>query len=203
MAGARVRKLREEAAQLGRDPQDIQAMASMTIVAAATDAEAEALHAEYVGYIDRVGSLVRLSGFTGRDLAALPPDQPITASGAGNSIQSILENLTRGAPGKAWTVSDVANSLDPDGAQPVIVGGPKRVADALEAWMEEADVDGFNLTVAVKPETIANIVAHVVPELQRRGLYKTAYRPGTLREKLFGRGARSRPGHPSAAFRKR
>jgi FMN-dependent oxidoreductase (nitrilotriacetate monooxygenase family) len=199
----RVRRLREEAARQGRDPQSIQVMPSMNIVTAATDAEAEDLHAEYVGYLDRDGALARLSGFTGTDLAALAPDQPITASGSGNGIQSTLENLVKGgATGKAWTVGDVANSLNPDGAQPVLVGGPKRVADALEAWLEEADVDGFNIAVAVKPETIANIVAHVVPELQRRGLYKTAYRPGTLREKLFGQGARSRPGHPSAAFRK-
>ena len=68
---------------------------------------------------------------------------------------------------------------------------PNEVADELSDWVEETDVDGFNLAYAVTPETFADIVDLVVPELQRRGVYKHEYAPGTLREKLFGRGPRS------------
>jgi alkanesulfonate monooxygenase len=85
----------------------------------------------------------------------------------------------------------------------VVVGSPGRVADELERWVEATDVDGFNLAYAVRPETFADIVDLLVPELQRRGRYKMDYAPGTLREKLFGAG-RARLGqcHPAARYRR-
>ena len=51
------------------------------------------------------------------------------------------------------------------------------------------------------PETFADVVDHVVPELQRRGIYKKEYDSGTYREKLFGRGSRLGDGHPAAQHR--
>jgi hypothetical protein len=68
--------------------------------------------------------------------------------------------------------------------------------------VEATDVDGFNLAYAVTPESFEDFVALVVPELQRRGVYKREYRPGTYREKLFGPGrTRLVPPHPAARFR--
>jgi alkanesulfonate monooxygenase len=66
--------------------------------------------------------------------------------------------------------------------------------------VDATGVDGFNLAFAVRPETMRGVVAHLVPELQRRGRYRTEYPAGTLREKLFGH-ARLRPPHPAATFR--
>jgi hypothetical protein len=68
--------------------------------------------------------------------------------------------------------------------------------------VEATDVDGFNLAYAVMPETFIDVVELLVPELQRRGRYKADYRPGTLREKLFGAGrARLGKEHPAARHR--
>lgn len=68
--------------------------------------------------------------------------------------------------------------------------------------MAETDIDGFNLAYAVTPETFIDIVDLVVPELQRRGVYKVNYAAGTLREKLFGPGrARLPSNHPAARVR--
>jgi alkanesulfonate monooxygenase len=53
------------------------------------------------------------------------------------------------------------------------------------------------------PETFADVVEHLIPELQRRGAFKTEYRPGTYREKLFGRSPRLQDNHPGAARRRR
>ncbi len=161
--GVRVKKLREATAASGRRAEDIQVLVSISVIVAPTDAEAEAKHREYSGYIDYEGSLVRMSGFIGTDLSRLDPDEPIKGI-ASNGIQSILENLTVGNPNKQWTVRDVANSLDRDGVHPVVVGSPVTVVDALERWVKDADVDGFNLAVSVKPESIADFVALVVPE---------------------------------------
>ena len=79
---------------------------------------------------------------------------------------------------------------------------PERIAEELRSWTEETDVDGFNLAYAVMPETFADFVDLVVPELQRRGRYKLDYASGTLREKLYGPGrARLLADHPAARFR--
>ena len=69
-----------------------------------------------------------------------------------------------------------------------MVGPPEEVAEELIAWVEVTDVDGFNLAYAVMSETFADFVDMVMPELQRRGRYKRDYEPGTLREKLYGKG---------------
>jgi long-chain alkane monooxygenase len=92
-----------------------------------------------------------------------------------------------------------ARALTPEG--PATIGSPEQVADDLQSWVEETDVDGFNLVNVITPGTFADFIEHVVPELQRRGAYKTEYRPGTLREKLFGRGARLPQTHRAAQYR--
>jgi len=74
------------------------------------------------------------------------------------------------------------------------------VADAFEAWVAEADVDGFNLSYAFVPETFVDVVELLVPELQRRGIYKQDYAPGTLRAKISGTD-RLKPSHPGATYR--
>jgi alkanesulfonate monooxygenase len=96
-------------------------------------------------------------------------------------------------------VREVAEHVAIGGIGPVVIGTPAQVADALEAWIEATDVDGFNMCFALAPETFADIADLLVPELQRRGRYKRDYAGGTLREKLFGEGARPKRSHP--AFR--
>jgi hypothetical protein len=83
----------------------------------------------------------------------------------------------------------------------VLVGSVTQVADQLEAWMDETDIDGFNLAFAVNDETFRDVIELIVPELQRRGRYRNAYSSGTLREKLFGRGARLPENHPGRRVR--
>jgi len=82
-----------------------------------------------------------------------------------------------------------------------LVGSAEEVADELCAWVGETDIDGFNLSRTVTPESLADFIDLVVPILQERGVYKRDYRPGTLRDKLFGR-PRLPATHPAAAFRK-
>ena len=85
---------------------------------------------------------------------------------------------------------------------PAVVGSAEEVADDLIAWVEETDIDGFNLSRIVTPEGLEDFVDLVVPILQERGVYKRDYRPGTLREKLFA-GSRLLPAsHPAAAHRR-
>ena len=80
--------------------------------------------------------------------------------------------LTRTDNGR---VREVAEHVAIGGIGPVLVGSPATVADQLEAWIDETDLDGFNLAFVVRPETFVDVMNMVVPELQRRGRYKTAY----------------------------
>lgn len=94
---------------------------------------------------------------------------------------------------------EVAEHVGIGGIGPVLVGSVATVCDALERWVEATDIDGFNLCYVVAHETFADVVDQVVPELQRRGRYRTAYEPGVLGEKLFERGRpHVRASHPAA-----
>jgi FMN-dependent oxidoreductase (nitrilotriacetate monooxygenase family) len=197
----RVAALRRAVAEAGRDPRGVLIYAMMTVVVAETDAAAEALLAEYRGHASVEGALTLMSGWTGVDFAGLDPATVVrhVESEAGRSA---MDNITRADPSRVWTVGEVAEHVAIGGISPIVAGSPARVADALEAWIDATDLDGFNLTFAVRPETMRAVVDLLVPELQRRGRYPTSYRDGTLREKLFGPGhARLAPPHPAADFR--
>jgi alkanesulfonate monooxygenase len=117
-------------------------------------------------------------------------------------MTSALEAFTTADPTRSWTVRDIARHAAIGGRGPVIVGSYTEIADELQTWVAETGIDGFNLAYAVTPETFTDIVDLVVPELQRRGVYKRDYAPGTLREKLFGPGhARLPSDHPAAKVR--
>ena len=118
-------------------------------------------------------------------------------------MPSALEAFTINAdPGKTWTPREIARHAAIGGRGPVIVGSHTEVADALQDWVANTDLDGFNLAYAVTPETFADIADHVVPLLQERGAYKRDYTPGTFREKLYGPGrARLGTDHPASRHR--
>lgn len=195
----RVAAIRKLACEAGRNPADILMFAMMTVVVAPTDAEAQAKLADYRRYADPEGALTLMSGWTGVDFSRFDPAQVVehVESEAGRTA---MENITRADPDRRWTVREVGEHVSIGGIGPVIAGSPETVADQLETWIEETDIDGFNLAFAVRPETFVDVSDLLVPELQRRGRYKTEYRRGTLREKLFGR-ARLDENHPATRHR--
>jgi glycosyltransferase involved in cell wall biosynthesis len=83
----------------------------------------------------------------------------------------------------------------------VIVGSGEEVAEYLIHLLDETDIDGFNLTRTVAPESHHDFIRLVIPELQQRGRYKTAYKAGSLRNKIFSRGDQLPKQHPVQAFR--
>jgi len=118
-------------------------------------------------------------------------------------MTSALEAFTTADPDRQWTVSEIARHAAIGGRGPVLVGSSVQIADALQDWVAETGIDGFNLAYALTPETFSDIVDLVIPELQTRGAYKRDYAPGTLREKLYGAGhARLPASHPAARVRR-
>ena len=195
-----VADIRRRAADLGRDPASILIFALLTVITGRDDAQAQAKFEEYRGYVSHEGALTLMSGWTGIDFSQFAPDDPVRHI-RNDAIHSAIDALTVDDPDRIWTVRELAENSAIGGLGGRIVGGPARIADEMEAWIADTGVDGFNLAYAVTPESFEDFVEFVVPELQRRGLYKRQYVPGTLREKLFGAGPRLAAPHPADRYR--
>jgi FMN-dependent oxidoreductase (nitrilotriacetate monooxygenase family) len=178
-------------------PRSIRVFAGATLVIGRTPADAQALLAEYRAHSSVEGALAHASASLGIDFARYGWDEPVDASPT-EAIRSNIEAMTRQL-GPGWTKRMLADQFVLGSRQPPIVGSASEVADALQAWVAEADVDGFNLSRTVAPECWEAAVDLLVPELQARGVYKTNYAAGTYREKLFGAGPRLQPPHPAGS----
>jgi FMN-dependent oxidoreductase (nitrilotriacetate monooxygenase family) len=202
IARSMVSKARELARAQGRDPDSLKFITMVTVIVADTQAAAEAKHAEYAAYASVEGSLARFSALMQIDLSEFDPDVPLEYVET-DGIRGVIQLFTRLDSTRQWTPRDIAEFVGVGGGGPVIVGSPTQVADELERWIEEADVDGFNLCDPVPPVTYSDFVEYVVPELQRRGRVWTDYEGNTLRESLLEPGqVRARADHPAAAFRR-
>jgi alkanesulfonate monooxygenase SsuD/methylene tetrahydromethanopterin reductase-like flavin-dependent oxidoreductase (luciferase family) len=184
----------------GRKPDDILIFALMTVIVGRTDEEARAKFDEYRSYINHEGALTLFSGWTGIDFSQYSLDDSVKYI-RNEAVHSAVDAFTVADPDKTWTVREVAEFVGIGGIGPIVVGSPKSVAEQLVSWVDATDLDGFNLAYAVTPETFSDIVELLIPELQRRGIFKKEYRPGTLREKFFGKGARLGETHPAHAYR--
>ncbi|WP_206922350.1 LLM class flavin-dependent oxidoreductase [Alicyclobacillus suci] len=197
-----VRALREEAAGIGREPNEIRIFSMFTPIVGRTQAEAEEKYLDYLSHASTSGALALYGGWSGIDLSQYGPEEPLKYV-QNEAIHSAIEAFTTMDPDKQWTVDDVAKFIGIGGRGPVFVGTPDKVADTMEAWVNEADVDGFNIAYAVTPGTFVDFVNLVVPTLQRRGLVQTEYVADTLRGNLYD-GRRHLPdSHPGRQYRRK
>jgi FMN-dependent oxidoreductase (nitrilotriacetate monooxygenase family) len=196
-ARAASRAIREAAVAAGRQPDDIKIFVGITVVADETKKAAKAKYADYCRYASPEAGLAHFSAGSGIDLAGYGLDTPIGGAGNGNAIQSNVQTARE----RGWTKRSLLGSLSIGGRYPTIVGDGATVAEALESWMTEGEIDGFNLTRTVVPESYEDFVDIVVPALQERGLYKTRYEDGSFRSRIFGQGDRLQIPHPAAALR--
>jgi FMN-dependent oxidoreductase (nitrilotriacetate monooxygenase family) len=197
-----VADIRARAKACGRDPRDILVFVGATVVVAPTEAEARDKLAEYRTFASSEGALAHYSATVGLDFSRYGPDEPIRFVKT-NAMASGLEAITVRSRDTEWTRRKLLEMMVLGSRQAPIVGSPSRVADEMQAWVNEADVDGFNLSRTVMPECVEDFVHLVVPELQSRGLMKREYASGTLRQKLFGAELARLPGnHPAARYRR-
>jgi FMN-dependent oxidoreductase (nitrilotriacetate monooxygenase family) len=167
-------------------PRPLQAYVGATVVVGRTAAQARDKLAEYRRHACVEGALAHAAASLGIDFAKFAMDEPVDGS-ASQAIQSNVDATAR-TLGPGWTKRVLIDSFVLGSRQAPIVGDADQVVDALAAWVAEADVDGFNLSRTVMPECLEDFIALVVPRLQERGMYKSEYRAGTYREKLFGVG---------------
>ncbi|SFN30322.1 FMN-dependent oxidoreductase, nitrilotriacetate monooxygenase family [Pseudonocardia ammonioxydans] len=196
--------IRRIAGEEGRDPRSVKIFTEITIVTAATDREAHDEYQEMLSWTDYEGALAFYAGVTGIDLSQLDPHQPLEYVDT-DSARFALEIFSKADPDRTWTPDEVAKFVGIGAMGPVLVGSPQTVADELERWIDDADIDGFNLAYAVTPGTFEDFAEFIVPELQRRGRYWNDYDESTtVRERLHGVGnKRVRDDHPAAVHRRR
>mgnify|MGYP003386476472 CR=1 FL=1 len=192
-----VKRTRDEIARQGRDPASVSIISMLTVITGPTDEEAEEKFRDYSRYANREGAFVVLSGWSGVDYAKMSPEDAVKHVRT-ESMQTGVDRFTKANPDKVWTVGEMADFTSIGGAGPVLVGSPAKIVDEMQARIAATGVDGFNLAYTVMPETFTDFVELVVPEMQRRGIYKTQYSRGTLREKLFAQGPKLGAQHPAS-----
>lgn len=200
-----VDKIRHLAAEKGRDPRSLKFFSTFTPILGHTDEEAQAKYEEIQKYSSSIGGLVLFSGWTGIDISQIPIDQVTAADSLQTEkITSFLDWFsTTSDRVSEWTPRNVAKIASFGGFGPVSVGSPQTVADEMERWIREADVDGFNITHTTTPGTYVDVVNLLIPELRRRGIYPEPDQERlTFRERFYGKGTRRlRADHPGSKYK--
>ncbi|RAO68085.1 uncharacterized protein BHQ10_004097 [Talaromyces amestolkiae] len=191
--------------EFGRDPRSLKFLALFCPVLGRTEEEAQDKFADYCNIGSIEGALALFGGWTGIDLNQYSDDQELRHVES-NAIRSAVEGWSKASPGVAkWTKLTVAKHITVGGLGTTSVGTPKQVADELERWVAEADVDGFNFAYAINPGSFVDIIELLLPELRQRGLFWNDYAVvrGTYRENFYGKKGQSGPleGHPAAKYR--
>ncbi|MGW0051964.1 LLM class flavin-dependent oxidoreductase [Nocardia nova] len=196
-----VTRIRDALEAAGRDRCAARVYALATIITDATDEAAQRKYDEYRSYASVEGGLVFMSGWMGIDLSRYDLDDPIGEVNSNAILSAVAAFQEFDDDGREWTVRDIAAWAGIGGMGPVFVGSGTSVADRLQEWVDETDIDGYNLAYAITPGTFEDIVRHVIPVLTERGAYPREYVPGTLRNALFGAGDRLPDDHRGARYR--
>ncbi|KAI1761690.1 nitrilotriacetate monooxygenase component A [Hypoxylon sp. FL1150] len=204
----KIDKIRALAASKGRDPRSLKFFATYTPIVGRTDEEAREKLVELKKHASVIGGLVLVSGWTGIDLARVPIDQELTAADSleAHKVRSLLDAFTTTSEDiPKWTPRVVAEKAAIGGLAHVAVGNPQTVADDMERWIREGDLDGFNIGYVTTPGTFEEVVELLIPELQRRGLYADPKLDGeglTARERVYGKGQSGlRDDHPGSRYK--
>lgn len=160
-------------------------MPGLTTYIGRTRAEAEERVEELRALIHPEFGLSLLSDLVGGfDLSGCDIDGPLPhlpPSNANTSRRALIEKM---AYGEGLTIRQLYERMTTSRGHLTLVGGYDEVADEIARWFESGAADGFNVMPPLLPSGLAEFGEHILPRLRRKGLFKTAYAPGTLREKL-------------------
>jgi hypothetical protein len=193
-------RIRELAAEYGRDPRHLKILTAIAPVVGTTDAEARRKHQEMLEYASPEGAFALFGGCTGIDLSKYGPGDGIEEVQS-EGMQFLAQYFSSVDSTRERTMREIAEFLSIASVIPVPVGDYRRIADEFERWIVEGGVNGFNFFSIDSPVDYTTFVDLVVPELQRRGLLRKEYEASTLREHYFGKGPpRLANDHPGAAY---
>nr|WP_290447758.1 LLM class flavin-dependent oxidoreductase [Pseudomonas sp. 21LCFQ02] len=182
------RQIKQGAVALGRNPEHLKVLPGVSPVVGRTLQEAQARYDRQQELLDPPTFLRSISRFAGLgvDLSELPfdapvplPSAPLETNGHKSRQKLIFDLIHRERP----TVRELFNQLTAGGHR-ILIGTPQSIADDLQAWFEGGAADGFNVMFSGLRQGINDFAEQVVPELQRRGLFRDQYQGQTLRDNL-------------------
>lgn len=184
-AQAFYRELKGRLPKFGRSADQLKIMPGVSVYVAATEAEAQAKLQQLNDLIHPQAGLALLAGLSGgTDLSQYPLDGPfpeLPKTVGWVSRQQMMVDIARK---HSFSIRQLYQWIATARGHWTIVGTPVLVADQLQLWFENEAADGFNVLPPVLPGSLDDFVDLVIPELQRRGLFRTAYEGKTLRENL-------------------
>ncbi|MEZ2405709.1 LLM class flavin-dependent oxidoreductase [Bosea sp. RCC_152_1] len=170
-------------ARFGRDPDHLKILPGVLVVVGDSVEEAREKRALLDSFVHYDSAIASLSIALGHDASGFDPDGPLPEIPDTNASKSGRERTIALARDENLTVRQLAQRLGGYGGL-AFVGTPATIADAMEQWLVERGSDGFNVMFPYLPEGLDDFVDKVVPELQRRGLFRTEYAGTTLRDHL-------------------
>jgi FMN-dependent oxidoreductase (nitrilotriacetate monooxygenase family) len=171
------------AARIGRNPDHLKILPGALVVVGDTEDHAKAKRAHLDSLVHYESAIGSLSSVLGVDARAFDPDAPLPEIPETENSKSGRERAINLGRRENLTVRQLAQRLGGYGGA-AIVGTPKTIADTMEEWLETRACDGFNIMFPYVPGGLDDFVEQVVPELQRRGLFRKEYEGTTLREHL-------------------
>lgn len=182
-------EIRAGAAAFGRSPEEIVVLPGLSTVVGSTEAEAKERRELLDEILPSAYARGRLAGQLGISLDGLSDDEPIpaellvepdAAGGSQTFYRVVKQIIDRDRP----TLGQLLKRLSGGGGHRIVTGTPEQIADDIEIWYRAGAADGFNVMPDVLPSGFDHFAEQVVPELQRRGLFRTEYDATTLRGHL-------------------
>lgn len=184
-AQAFYRGLKEKLAAHGRDEDSLKIMPGVMPIIGRTAEEAEEKYQALQNLIDPAVGIALLSAFLGNiDLSRYSIDDPVPDFPETEGWQSRQQLLVDLARKDNLSIRQLYQKVAGARGHRIITGTASDIADQLELWFTQGAADGFNILPATLPQGLDEFVDQVIPELQRRGLFRTEYTGNTLREHL-------------------
>jgi FMN-dependent oxidoreductase (nitrilotriacetate monooxygenase family) len=171
-------------ARYGRAADQLLILPGCFVVVGATESEAREKKARLDSLVNAESAIASLSVQLGTDASQFALDGPLPEIPETNASKSARERLVEKARRENLTVRQLAQYVGGSYGSLEMIGTPAMIADEMEAWLRQDGSDGFNIMFPFLPEGLEDFVDRVVPELQRRGIFRTAYEGRTLRENL-------------------
>jgi FMN-dependent oxidoreductase (nitrilotriacetate monooxygenase family) len=178
---------KERIGELGRDPASVKMLPMAYTVLGESTAHAEEREQLFLNeLVDPLASLTLLSELMNYDFSTLELDDPITDEliESVSGIRGLVQNLRQHIGGDTVTLADLAGHRATLLQGPRFVGTGRQVADQMEEWFDGEACDGFVIAATHSPGAYEDVVRLVVPELQRRGVFRERYTGSTLRDHL-------------------
>jgi alkanesulfonate monooxygenase len=180
------KELKSRVASHGRDPDRVKIMPGLSAIIGRTEAEANERYEHLQSLIHPMVAREILSMVLGHvDLSSYSLDGPLPENlPLSNASQSTFQYVTEMARKENLTMRQVALRVAGARGKSVVKGSPQQIADHMEEWFRKDGCDGFNLMPPFLPGGLDDFIELVLPELRKRGLFRTEYEGKTLRDHL-------------------